>query len=155
MENAVDDRAHELVAGHVEFSEGLVGIFLQARGGHHVGVAGQDGGEQAVDGSGVVGAVAIDHHDNVGVNHLEQGGDHVALALFLLADDGGTGGAGEFRGAIRAVVVEHVDRRVRQLGFEASDDLGDRFFLLIAGDRNRDARGSGGARVVHGGRGGR
>lgn len=85
-----------------------------------------------------IGVITVSHHVYVGVDVLEHGSDHVALALTrFLADDRAFGG-GDFRGAISGVVVVHVHVGTRQRGLEITHHLADGDFLVIARQKHRD-----------------
>ena len=107
----------------------------------HVRAAGQDGLAQLARSLRRVGVVAVHHDVAVRVDVAEHLAHDVALALARLWDHRRTGGCGKLRRSVGRVVVVHVDLRLRQLPTEVGHDLGNRDFLVIAGDQDRDASG--------------
>ena len=96
--------------------------------------------DQRRRGSGVIGRIAIGHDVDVGVDISEHATDDVALALHPLAPDDRASGCGDLDGAVAAVVVVDVDRRIGKRGAEARDRLRDRGFLVVAGQQDCDCR---------------
>lgn len=144
LEQAVDGTAHQAVAEVVEWTLVLLEVGgTQTVSDHHI-VAFEDlvhHGRGCVRG---VGVVAVGHDVHVGVDVLEHGADHVALALtWLLADDGAFAG-GDFRRVVGGVVVVHVDVGARQCCLEITHYLADGDFLVIA----RQQYGNGGACIL-------
>lgn len=79
---------------------------------------------------GRVGVVAVGHDVHVRVDVLEHGADHVALALAGLPAHHRARVPRDLGGAVRGVVVVHVDRRIRQRGPEVAHHLADRDLLV-------------------------
>ena len=136
MEQAVDRTAHQTVTEVVEWTLVLLEVGGTQTGSDHHIVAFEDlvhHGRGCVRG---VGVVAVGHDVHVGVDVLEHGADHVALALtWLLADDGAFAG-GDFRRVVGGVVVVHVDVGIGQRGFEIAHHLADGDFLVVAGKKH-------------------
>lgn len=134
IEQAVDGTADQPVAEIVERTL----VLLEVRGGeavanHHV-VAFEHLGHHGWSGIGRVGVVAVGHDVHVRVDVLEHGADHVALALARLPADDRAFGLGDLGGAVRGVVVVHVDGRIRQGVLEVAHHLADGDLLVVAGE---------------------
>lgn len=133
-EQPVDGAAHQTVAEIVERPL----VLLEVGGGeavsnHHV-VAFEHLGHHGGRGVGRVGVVAVGHHVHVRVDVLEHGADDVALALARLPADDRAFGLGDLGGAVRGVVVVHVDGRIRQGVLEVAHHLADGDLLVVAGE---------------------
>ena len=103
----------------------------------HVGLVPEDRVQEPCHVLRRVGTVPVHQDVIVGVHLLEHGPHHVALAPFFLADDHGPGGPGGRGGAVAAVVVENVDRGLRQGGAEFGNDVPDGRLLVTAGHQHR------------------
>ena len=133
-EQPVDGAAHQTVAEIVERAL----VLLEVCGGeavadHHV-VAFEHLGHHGGRGVGRVGIVAVGHHVHVGIDVLEHGANYVALALARLPADDRAFGLGDLGGAVRGVVVVHVDGRIRQGVLEVAHHLADGDLLVVAGE---------------------
>ena len=91
-------------------------------------------------GAGLIGIVAIGKDVEVGLHVGEHAPHHMALALLRFGAHDGAGRARRRHGPIGRVVVVDVDRRPRQRGPEVGDHLGDRDFLVIAGEQDGDGQ---------------
>ena len=134
IEQAVDGTADQPVA---EVVEGPL-VLLEVGGGEPVAddhvVAVEHLGHHGGCRVGRVGVVAVGHDVHVRVDVLEHGPDHVALALAGLAANDGALGCGDLGGAVRGVVVVHVDGRIRQGVLEVAHHLADGDLLVVAGE---------------------
>lgn len=133
-EQVVDGAAHKSVAEVVERAL----VLLEVCGGEAVAndhvVAFEHLGHHGGRGVGRVGVVAVGHHVHVRVDVLEHGADDVALALARLPADDRAFGLGDLGGAVRGVVVVHVDGRIRQGVLEVAHHLADGDLLVVAGE---------------------
>ncbi len=80
----------------------------------HVGAFGQERDHQIGGVFRPVGAVAVRHHIDVGIDVGEHAADHMALALAAFAVDFGTGKGCSPRRAVGRIVVIDEDARIRQ-----------------------------------------
>lgn len=134
IEQAVDGTADQPVA---EVVEGPL-VLLEVGGGKPVAddhvVSVEHLGDHGRGRVGRVGVVAVGHHVHVRVDVLEHGADDVALALARLPADDRAFGLGDLGGAVRGVVVVHVDGRIRQGVLEVAHHLADGDLLVVAGE---------------------
>ena len=80
LEGGEEPVGHELPAGHAAGQR----VAEEAAAQDHVGVAGQDGGDQLGDAGGVVLVVGVEHDDHVGA--LGQGGVVAGLLVAAVAE---------------------------------------------------------------------
>ena len=139
VEQPVDRVADQTVAEAVETPF----VFLKISGGkpvsdHHIRLPVKDRlthGGRCICG---VGGVTIHHQVALGIDLPEHAADHIAFALFVFVADDRTGVGSDGGGIIRAVVVVHIDHRVRQLRTETGNDLPDRCRFIEAGNEDCD-----------------
>lgn len=135
-EQPVDGAAHQTVAEIVERAL----VLLEVCGGEAVAddhiIAFEHLGDHGGRGVGRVGVVAICHDVYVRVDVLEHGADDVALALARLPADDRAFGLGDLGGAVRGVVVVHVDGRIRQGSLEVTNNLADGDLLVVTGKKH-------------------
>jgi hypothetical protein len=137
--NCESKPGHRAIAEDVTAAIGL-GRFVDASADDHVEpFAGQPLDHRRRCGR-VIGRVAIGHDIDVGIDIGEHPADDVALALHPLAADHGAGFARDLDRAVAAVIVVDVDRCGREHRAEARDRLRDRRFLVVAGEKDGNAR---------------
>ncbi len=96
---------------------------LQARADDHVG-AGLNPGNQQGSALGRIGAIAIDHEEDVCRSRVAQAREQrESFALARLTHDFGAGGMGNFARTIGRTVVDDHDARPRQRGAKVGHDL--------------------------------
>ena len=139
-EQPVDGAAHQTVAEIVERAL----VLLEVCGGEAVAddhiIAFEHFGDHGGRGVGRVGVVAICHDVYVRVDVLEHGADDVALALARLPADDRAFGLGDLGGAVRGVVVVHVDGRIRQGSLEVTNNLADGDLLVVTGKKHGNGK---------------
>jgi hypothetical protein len=128
-----DQPGEERVAEAVPQAVSLAGLGL-ARSVHHVQLLAQKAADQRRRGAGVIGMVAVDEDVDVGLDVGEHAPDHVAFAPQGFVHDHGTDALRRGRRHIVGGVVIDIDRRARQCLAKGRNDLGDRRFLVVAGD---------------------
>ena len=104
----------------------------------HVGALGQERVDELWRVVGIVGAVAVGHDVEIGVEVGEHAPDDVALALTRLAVHLGAGQTRLAGGAIGGVVVEDDDPGTRQGRLKAAHHRGDGGFLVEARQQHDD-----------------
>ena len=139
VEQPVDRVADQTVSEAVETPF----ILLKICGGkpvadHHIRLPVKDILTHGGSGVSGIGGVTIHHQVALGIDLPEHAADHIAFALFVFVADDRTGFGGDGGGIIRAVVVVHIDHRVRQLRTEAGNDLPDRCRFVEAGNKDCD-----------------
>ncbi len=143
-EHGGDEAGERAVAELVAATVGGA-ILADARRHHHVG-AGGELADQFGQAGGVVGGVAVDQHEDVGVDIAEHAAHDMALALAGLAHHDGAGRARSLAGAVGRIVVVDVDHGAGQRGVKIANHLRDGRGLVVAGDEYGNAARRGGAR---------
>ncbi len=115
-------------------------LLLDAAADHHVEVLPPEHADHLAGTRGVVGAVAIDHHVDVGVDVAEHASNDMTLALPMLAPDDRPRRMGGAAGLVGGVVVVDVDEGRGQLAPEIAHDGLDGGGLVVARDQHRDTR---------------
>ncbi|CDX37602.1 hypothetical protein MPLDJ20_200121 [Mesorhizobium plurifarium] len=138
-EQALVEAVEDAVAEGVAVAAGIVGHAAPGAH-HHVGAFGLQDVDQLRRILRRVGAVAVGHHIDVGIDVGEHAPHHIALALTRLAHDDGAGGAGLQRREVLGIVVVDIDRGRRQRLAEAPHDLADRQLLIVARQEHGDDR---------------
>ena len=134
VEDAVDGRAHQVVAEAVELAAVLleVGAVGEAVADGHVGLAGLHRTYHLTNEAGGISVVAVDHHVEVGIDITEHRAHHRALALHPLAAHDGTSGGGFGGGVVAAVVVIDVYLGLGELAAEILHDFAYGEALVVA-----------------------
>jgi hypothetical protein len=115
----------------------------------------EDRRQEVVHAVGGIGRIPVHQDVDVGVHLLEHRHEDVPFPLPLLGDDDRAGPGRDLSRAVRAVVVEDVDRDSGKLPREVEDDLSDGRRLVEAGDEDRDRDLASARRAVRGGGDGR
>ena len=89
---------------------------------------------------GVVGVIAIDGDKDIGVDFTEHAAHDTAFALLRFGADDRSGGGGDLAGFILRVVVVDVDISGGERFPEITYNGGDSSLLVVAGDKNSNAR---------------
>ena len=144
-EDAGDGAGQRPVA---ELVAGAIGGFARrgAAADDHVETFGEQPVDHGAGRGGIVGAVAVGHQIDVGLDVGEHAPDDIALAAVLDQHDGRAGLAGDIAGTVGRGIVEDVDRGFGQSGAKPGDDAGDGRRFVVAGEDDGDAVA---ARLVH------
>ena len=138
-EQARQEAGEDAVAEHVAAAIGGAGL-VAAGADDHVELVGEKQVDHRRGGGGIVGQIAVGHDVHVGVDVGEHAADDMALALLALRADDRSGLAGHLASIVAAIVVVDVDRGAGQRGAEAGDRRADRGLLVVARQKDGDAR---------------
>jgi hypothetical protein len=142
-ENRPVEKIEEAVARRVALTP-RVRKHTPAGADHHVGPLGQERAYKLLCVGGSIGAVAIGHDVDVGVDVCEHAPDDMAFALPPFTHHVGAGEHRLQRRPVGGIVVVDVDARRRQSGAEAEHHVADRGCLIVAGEKDRDVDGTDG-----------
>ena len=100
--------------------------------------------QQHVDHAGrglwIIGVIAVDQDIHIRLYIREHATHHVTLALARFTTNFCAGRQCQIDGTVGRIVVEDIDGGVGQALGECANHLGDRRFLVLTGNENRDAQ---------------